>query len=220
VGGDVDDRVTSSQEVNTRLARETADFPKRYPGVTVNPGGEFQDTQESVSSLGFSFLVGFIINFMLLASMFRSMLKPLIILAAIPFSFIGVIFAFILHNEPLSFLAIMGVVGLSGVVVNDSIVLVDYANQLSAERPAENLLDLVVEATSTRLRAVLLTTITTVLGLLPTAYGIGGYDPFLVPMALSFAWGLAVATFLTLLLVPVLYYLVGRRKHGRTLQAG
>ncbi len=221
VGGDVDDRIITSQEVNTRLAQETADFPKRYPGATVKPGGEFQDTQESVSSLGYSFLVGFIINFMLLASMFRSMLKPLIILAAIPFSFIGVIFAFILHNEPLSFLAIMGVVGLSGVVVNDSIVLVDYANQLSAERPGDSLLDLVVEATSTRLRAVLLTTITTVLGLLPTAYGIGGYDPFLVPMALSFAWGLAVATFLTLLLVPVLYYLVGRREHGRSLkQAG
>ena len=142
---------------------------------------------------------------MILASLFKSLLQPFVVMSAIPFGVIGVIFAFLLHGQPLSFLSFLGIIGLAGVVVNDSIVLVDCANQLKLENPEIKTFDLLVETGSIRLRAVILTTVTTVLGLLPTAYGIGGRDPFLVPMALAFGWGLAFATFITLIMVPVFY---------------
>jgi multidrug efflux pump subunit AcrB len=120
----------------------------------------------------------------------------------------GVSIAFTTHHQYFSFLSFIGMVGLAGIVVNDSIVLVDFANQLRNENPHKSSYDLLMETGLVRLRPVLLTTITTVLGILPTAYGIGGADPFLMPMALAIGWGLAFATFLTLILVPVLYKIV------------
>ena len=107
-----------------------------------------------------------------------------------------------------SFLSFIGIVGLAGIVVNDSIVLVDFANQLRAQRPDLSSHELLLETGCVRLRPVILTTVTTVLGILPTAYGIGGADQFLMPMALAIGWGLAFATFLTLIIVPVLYKVV------------
>ena len=158
-----------------------------------------------MGSLGRSFAVGGIIIIMILTSLFKSFSQPLVVMMAIPFSLIGVIIAFLTHGHPFSFLGMMGIIGLSGVVVNDSIVLVDFANTLRDEHPDWTIDEIVMAAGKLRFRAVLLTTITTVIGLLPTAYGIGGYDPFLVPMALGFSWGLFFATFLTLVFVPILY---------------
>lgn len=165
-----------------------------------------------MASLGRAMAIALVVIYMILASTFKSLVQPLIIIAAIPFSFIGVGLAFVAHQEPFSFLAFLGVVGLSGVVVNDSIVLIDFANRLKFENPEMSNTDIALRAGSLRLRAVLLTTLTTVLGLLPTAYGIGGKDPFIVPMALSFAYGLIFATILTLGFVPLLYVFVENRK--------
>ena len=184
------------------------DIPGKYPRYTIQFGGEYRDTEESLATLGNSFLIALLIIFMILASLFRSMLQPFVILSAIPFAFIGVIFTFLLHGEPFSFLSLMGVIGLTGVVVNDSIILVDYANKLKIQKPNLSNIDLARQAGIRRVRAVLLTTLTTAGGLLPTAYGFGGYDTFLVPMALAFAWGLVFSTVLILILVPILYSLV------------
>ncbi|WP_411822800.1 efflux RND transporter permease subunit [Leptospira sp. 'Mane'] len=205
VTANIDETTTSSRQVNLDAKNSAGNIIAKYPGYTVKFSGENKDTEESMASLGRSFLVGLIIIFMILASLFRSLAQPLIVMSAIPFAVIGVIFAFLLHGEYLSFLAFLGIIGLAGVVVNDSIVLVDCANQLRAENPNLSTYDLLIETGSIRLRAVILTTVTTVLGLLPTAYGIGGRDPFLVPMALAFGWGLAFATFITLIMVPVFY---------------
>ncbi|BDA79023.1 multidrug transporter AcrB [Leptospira kobayashii] len=205
VTANIDETATSSRQVNLDAKNAAGNLISKYPGYTVKFSGENKDTEESMASLGRSFLVGLIIIFMILASLFRSLSQPLIVMSAIPFAVIGVIFAFLLHGEYLSFLAFLGIIGLAGVVVNDSIVLVDCANQLKSENPNMGTYDLLIETGSIRLRAVILTTVTTVLGLLPTAYGIGGRDPFLVPMALAFGWGLAFATFITLIMVPVFY---------------
>jgi multidrug efflux pump subunit AcrB len=178
---------------------------KDFPGYQARLGGENKDTEESMTSLRNAFFVGLIVNFMVLASLFRSMLLPFVVLFAIPFSLIGVLLAFLVHGEPLSFISLLGVVGLSGVVVNDSIVLIDFAITMHQEDPELSLDEIALQTGSMRLRAVILTTLTTVLGLLPTAYGIGGSDPFLVPMALAFAWGLLFATVLTLFVIPVLF---------------
>ncbi|TGN18439.1 efflux RND transporter permease subunit [Leptospira idonii] len=205
VTANIDETVTSSRSVNMEAKRISQGLIENYPGYSVRFSGENKDTEESMTSLIVAFGFGILIIFMILASLFRSLVQPLIVMSAIIFTVPGVIFTFLLHNEPFSFLSILGIIGLAGVVVNDSIVLVDCANQLRAENPHLNNYDLLIETGSIRLRAVILTTITTVLGLLPTAYGIGGRDPFLVPMALAFGWGLTFATFITLVMVPVFY---------------
>lgn len=205
VTANIDESTTTSRQVNIDAKKMTAGIIEKFPGYTVRFSGENKDTEESMASLMVAFGAGLIIIFMILASLFKSLGQPLIVMSAIPFAVIGVIFAFLIHGQPFSFLAFLGIVGLAGVVVNDSIVLVDCANQLRIENPKMSTFDILMEAGNIRLRAVILTTVTTVLGLLPTAYGIGGKDPFLVPMALAFGWGLAFATFITLIMVPVFY---------------
>lgn len=207
VTANLDETEITSREANlkaSRLAQERNILAK-YPGYTARFSGENKDTEESFESLGRAFMVGALIIFMILASLFRSILQPFIVMSAIPFAFIGVIIAFVLHGEYFSFLAFLGIIGLAGVVVNDSIVLVDYANQLRLNNPEKPIYEILLETGAIRLRAVVLTTITTVLGLLPTAYGIGGKDPFLVPMALAFGWGLVFASMITLIIIPVFY---------------
>ncbi|WP_061235138.1 efflux RND transporter permease subunit [Leptospira weilii] len=205
VTANLDESKTDTRRANAEIARLSKGIIDKYPGYRMRFGGENKDTEESLTSLGRAFLIAFIIIFMILASLFRSVIQPVIVVSSIPFSLIGVILAFILHGEYFGFLAFLGIVGLAGVVVNDSIVLVDFANQLKLEKPGEDIDSILIETGLLRLRPVVLTTVTTVLGLLPTAYGIGGRDPFLVPMALAFGWGLAFSSFLTLVAVPVLY---------------
>lgn len=205
VTANLDETKTDTRRANAEIAKLSKGIIEKYPGYRMRFGGENKDTEESLASLGRAFLVAFIIIFMILASLFRSLIQPVIVVSSIPFSLIGVILAFVLHGEYFGFLAFLGIVGLAGVVVNDSIVLVDFANQLKLEKPNEDIDSILIETGLLRLRPVVLTTVTTVLGLLPTAYGIGGRDPFLVPMALAFGWGLAFSSFLTLVAVPVLY---------------
>ncbi|MBP7284090.1 MAG: efflux RND transporter permease subunit [Leptospiraceae bacterium] len=206
----LDETKTTSMKANQEIKKlvDAAKIIDKYPGYRVRYGGENKDTEESMASLGRSFLIAFFIIFIILVSLFRSFIQPLIVASAIPFSFIGVIIAFVTHDQYFSFLSFIGIVGLAGIVVNDSIVLVDFANQLRAQRPDLSSHELLLETGCVRLRPVILTTVTTVLGILPTAYGIGGADPFLMPMALAIGWGLAFATFLTLIIVPVLYKVV------------
>lgn len=205
VTADIDEKVTTSAEVNKQIRNYLDEIIEKYPGYTVRLGGENKDTEESFQSLGKAMVVGVLINFMILSSLFGSILLPFIVLLTIPFALIGVFLAFILHGQPISFLAMVGFVGLSGVVVNDAIVLIEFAQNIRKSEKQLSLEEIALKAGSMRLRAIILTTLTTVLGLLPTAYGIGGSDPFLVPMALSIAWGLIFATLLTLFIIPLLY---------------
>jgi multidrug efflux pump subunit AcrB len=126
-------------------------------------------------------------------------------MAAVPFGIVGVIVALAIHNEPLSFIAIIGTIGLAGVVVNDSLVLVSHLNELREQSPDKPLREIVALGTANRLRAIILTSLTTIAGVLPLAYGIGGTDYFISPMALALGYGLLFSTPLTLMLVPCLY---------------
>ncbi|MDP6490686.1 MAG: efflux RND transporter permease subunit, partial [Kiritimatiellia bacterium] len=142
---------------------------------------------------------------------------PFTVLVSIPFGLIGVIFALILHGKPLSMMAMLGMVGMAGVVVNDAIVLVSFINGL--RRDGMPVHDAILEGARKRVRPILLTSVTTVLGLAPVIYGIGGYEPFVAPAAIVLAYGLVFATFLTLLVVPCMYSIgadikgwVGRRR--------
>ena len=176
-----------------------------WPGMRFVVGGEAQETQKSMASLFRAFVLAVVAIYFLLILLFNSPSQPFMVMAAIPFGIMGVIFSFALHGEPFSFVAMLGVIGLGGVVVNDSLVLVNHINKLRRQRPDEKLLKLVTEGTSDRLRAVILTTLTTVVGLTPLVYGFGGSDPYMAPMALALASGLLFATPITLILVPCLY---------------
>ena len=171
-------------------------------------GGEAQETAESMVSLGIAMAMSAVGIYLVLVLLFNSLIQPLLVMFAIPFGMIGIIGAFALHAQPLGFLAIMGVIGMMGVVVNDSLILVNHINVHREMEPDKKFLRIVAEGTASRLRPILLTSITTVAGLLPTAYGWGGLDPFVSPMALALSWGLVFATLITLVLVPDTFPLV------------
>ena len=145
--------------------------------------------------------------------MFNSLLHPVVVMSAIPLGLIGVIWTFKVANQSLGFMALMGVVALIGVVVNDSIVLVTFINE--TREKVKDLKEAVYIASRSRFRAVILTTFTTVAGLIPIAHPEVAYflsfgsntdsDPFIQPMALSFAWGLLFASMVTLIFVPCNY---------------
>ncbi len=207
VTADIDEKLTTSSSVNNQIQNFMKSIIEKCPGYAVRLGGENKDTEESMASLQKAFIAGFFVNFLILSSLFESILIPFVVLFTIPFALIGVFIAFLVHGEPISFLALVGFVGLSGVVVNNAIVLIDFAKVIRKKNPQLTIEQVAIQASSERLRAVILTSITTIFGLLPTAYGIGGSDPFLVPLALSMAWGLLFAAVLTLFLIPVLYAL-------------
>jgi len=119
---------------------------------------------------------------------------------AIPFGVIGIVVGFYLHDAPISFMSMMGFVALTGVVVNASLVMAVFIQRLIADGVPWR--EAIIESGKRRLRAVMLTAITTVVGLLPTAYGWGGDDPFVAPMALALSWGLMFSTMITLFSVP------------------
>ncbi|MDH5511375.1 MAG: efflux RND transporter permease subunit [Nitrospinota bacterium] len=207
VSADLAQEKTTALEV-TNAIQKKFDLDKDYPGMRFMIGGEAQETESSMKSLFISFGLAAIGIYFLLMLLFNSPTQPIIVLMAIPFGMIGVVIAFALHQETFGFLAMLGVIGMAGVVVNDSLVLVNHINEQRRRFPETKILRLVVEATGDRLRAILMTTATTVAGLLPLAYGIGGTDIYMGPMALALGFGLLFATPLTLLLVPSLY-LVG-----------
>ena len=125
-------------------------------------------------------------------------------MTTIPLGLFGFSVAFFLHSRPVSFLALIGIIGLGGIIVNSGIVLISFIDEMRAE--GEMTLDeILVKASGMRLRAVFVTSLTTISGLLPTAYGIGGNDALLIPMTLAMAWGLTSGTVLTLVWVPAAY---------------
>ncbi|HOY09626.1 MAG TPA: efflux RND transporter permease subunit [Candidatus Omnitrophota bacterium] len=180
-----------------------------HPSTTIAFIGEIQDTRESQGDLRKGIILVLFLIFSVLATLFNSLTRPLIIMLAIPFGLVGIILAFWFHGKILfGFFAAIGALGLAGVVINDSIIMLSRLDEEFAKIKCMNSSEintLISRTAQTRLRAVLLTTLTTVAGLFPTAYGVAGYDAMLADMMLAMAWGLCFGTFITLLLVPCIY---------------
>ncbi len=206
VSASVNTEITSSTEVNFALEKTFSDVSARYPGYALIPSGEWKETRKIVDFMQVAFVVASLLIYAIMVVQFSSFAQPLYVMIAIPLGLIGVAIALVLHGKPLSMMALMGVVGLGGVVVNDAIVLVTFIN--NRIRDGLSVFDAVLEGGLTRLRPILMTSVTTIAGLMPTIYGWGGYEPFIVPAAIALAYGLLFATFLTLAVVPVMY-LVG-----------
>jgi multidrug efflux pump subunit AcrB len=203
VSAETTEGVASPVEV-TALAKDFyAGVEKEYPGYRLDFRGEFQEFEEAFTNVGQLFLVGVILIYLILGGQFRSYLQPLLVMFAIPFAFAGAMLYLITHGYPFTIMAMYGMVALSGVAVNDSIVLIAFVND--ARKRGASPYRAVLNGAKRRLRPIFLTTVTTILGLLPMALGIGGKSVVWMPMAGTIVWGVGVATFLILLVMPPLY---------------
>ena len=179
---------------------------ERYPGIVYDFEGQEKRTSESLDSIKSGYLLAMMGIFLLLASQFRSYIQPVIIMMAIPFGLIGAILGHLIMGMEFTIVSVFGIVALSGIVVNDSLILIDFINR--ALRDGVDLHQAVIESGKSRFRPVLLTSVTTIAGLFPLLLERSFQAQFLIPMAVSLCFGLLVATILTLLYVPALYLIV------------
>ena len=204
VTADVDEDQANAAEINESIRSEVLpQLVADYPGLVYRFEGEQRERQETFSSMGRNFVVALFAIFALLAIPFRSYTQPLIVMSAIPFGFVGAVAGHMIMGMNLSMLSFFGIVALTGVVVNDSLILVDYINR--RRRLGTSLDTAIHEAGMRRFRPILLTTITTFLGLSPMILETSLQAQFLIPMAISLGFGIVFATAITLLLVPVIY---------------
>ena len=194
---------TSSGEITSRLEKEF--FPEmvaKYPSISITQRGEIEQRKKSLGSLVKGFFFSIVFIYILIAIPLKSYAKPLIIMSVIPFGIIGALLGHYLMGLPVSILSVFGILALSGVVVNDSLVLVCRVNDLRGE--GVSLLDSCSQAGADRFRAILLTSLTTFLGLAPLLLETEVQAQFLKPMAASLAFGILFATIITLILLPSL----------------
>jgi HAE1 family hydrophobic/amphiphilic exporter-1 len=174
-------------------------------------GGQNEELETSFSSLMFALGLAVFLVYLVMASQFESLVQPFIILFTVPLGLAGVIISLAVTRTPVSVIALLGVIVLAGIVVNNAIVLLDYANQLRREGVSKR--EAIVQACSVRLRPIVMTTLTTVLGLAPMAIGVGEGAEIRTPMAVAVMGGLTLSTLLTLVLIPVVYEWADRKKY-------
>ena len=182
------------------------DFSNRFPGYTIEFGGIAKEMAESYSSLWIAFVIAALIIFTILSAQFKSYVQPFIVMTTLPFAFIGVIFGLFVTGLPFSIGTFIAVVGLAGVVVNDSLVLVDFVNKLRDE--GKDRWNSLIIAGETRLRPIILTTVTTIFGFMPMIVSTSEAARDWKSIAVSMAFGLAFATFMTLIIIPCIYSIV------------
>ena len=199
----VDTEKTTAFKVNRALISSFADVESLYPGYQLDFRGLFDEIRDSFSELWKLFIVGLLLIYVILGAQFKSFIQPIIIMFAVPFGMIGAMVGLLLSNATLSIVAMFGIVALSGIVVNDSIVLIDFIN--TYRERGYNKWYAILKGGSVRLRPIVLTSLTTIIGLIPMAVGLGGKSPIWMPMAYTIIFGLALATTMTLFVMPALY---------------
>ena len=179
------------------------------PGFTFQLAGQIQQQREAFSSLKFTSLLAVILVYMVMASQFRSLLDPFIIMFSVPLGMIGVIWSLFLTRTTLNVTSFMGIIMMVGIVVSNGVLLVEYMNEL--RRHGLGVREAVIQGGRTRLRPILMTSLTTLVGLIPMALGIGTGSEANAPLARAVIGGLAVSTVLTLMLIPTLYLMLEER---------
>lgn len=188
----------------------------RQAGIVAKLAGQNKEMADSFSSLQFALLLAVFLVYLVMASQFESLLHPLVILFSIPMAAVGAILALWITGTTVSIVVFIGLIMLAGIVVNNAIILIDKINQLRASGMEK--LAATVEAGANRLRPILMTTLTTVLGLLPLAIGLGEGAEMRAPMAITVIGGLLVSTLLTLLVIPSIYLLLDRKKYAADME--
>ena len=206
VSADVRPRSQAVQVTEVLNADIIPALSARYPGLTVSYQGRQADRAESVQSLIRGLLIALIIIFAMLAIPLNSYIQPLIIMLAIPFGLVGAVIGHLIMGYSLSVLSLFGVVALSGVVVNDSLVLIDFANR--RRKKGSIATEAIQDAAIQRFRPIMLTTLTTFGGLAPMIFETSRQARFLIPMAISLGYGIVFATVITLVIVPSVYLII------------
>ena len=179
-------------------------------GITAMVSGQSEEMQESFQSMQFALALAVFLVYLVMAAQFESLIHPFVILFTIPLALVGAVLALFLTGTTINIVALIGVIMLAGIVVNNAIVLVDLINQLRAQ--GHDRFDAIMEAGAARLRPILMTSLTTALGLLPMAIGFGEGAEVRAPMAITVIGGLLVSTFLTLVVIPVVYSIMDRKR--------
>ncbi|MBN2852617.1 MAG: efflux RND transporter permease subunit [Clostridia bacterium] len=185
-------------------------------GYQLNLSGEAEETMNAFGDLLYALIIGIILVYMIMAAQFESLLHPFIIMFTIPLAFTGAFLGLLAIGAPLSVPAFLGMIVLAGIVVNNGIVLVDYINRLRKE--GKSVKQAILEAAPVRLRPIFMTSLTTILALIPLALGIGEGTEMLIPLSVTVIGGLIFATMLTLLVVPVMYSLFNKEKSGKVVK--
>jgi len=201
-----EDRVQSGDVVRDARTKFIPQLLEKYPSVGFRLSGGTQEQGELYIKMGIALLSSLFMIYGLLAVPLRSYLQPIVIMSVIPFGFIGAVVGHILFGMSVNMLSIFGIIALAGVVVNDSLILVEFANRGKAEGLSAE--DAIINAGTKRFRAILLTTLTTFVGLLPLLFETSVQAQFVIPMALSLSFGILFASSITLLLIPCLYLVV------------
>jgi multidrug efflux pump subunit AcrB len=206
VTADVMPRDETEKVVASARASILPELVRNYPGLAYSFQGRQEEMRESLASLRSGFILAMLMIYVLLGIPFRSYVQPLIVMTAIPFGIVGAVIGHWIMGYSLSVVSMMGVIALSGVVVNDALVLIEYANRLrTGGMPPK---EAILKAGIRRFRPVLLTTVTTFGGLAPMIFETSRQARFMIPMALSLGYGIVFATVITLLLIPCLYVVV------------
>jgi multidrug efflux pump subunit AcrB len=203
VSADVDQAVGNARWISDELAAIFPQLEREFPGVSFEFGGQAREFAKSFDSLRRDFIIAALLIFVILTALFKSYVQPLIVMTAIPFGIIGAVAGHFAMGYPITILSLIGLVALSGIVVNDSLILVDWINRRRAE--GVSAYEAIIQGGRARMRAIMLTSITTILGLAPLLLETSFQARFLIPMGISIAAGVAFATVLTLLAIPALY---------------
>lgn len=200
--GEVNENKITGKEANLKVQPLLQKLKKENPSLRLESGGREKNRRKSLADTKKLFIFSLLMIFMIISLCFQSVWIPFYVLLSIPLGISGVAWALFVHGQSLSMMGIIGIIGLSGVVVNVSIILMTFI--VEKLKTGMSLDEAVVAASVERLRAIVVTTLTTLIGLLPTIYGIGGTDTFVQPLAMALGWGLAVASLLTLLFLPAI----------------
>lgn len=212
ITGNIDLESTTPKEVYAALNEKYKNFERENPGYQLIIGGEAEENSRVYQQMMIATGVALLLIYFILVLQFNSVFQPGMVILAVPFGLVGILLAFTIQGMELSMMALIGVLGFTGVVVNDSLIMVDFINSLlrtKKDHSSDELRAGIIDGAAARFRPILLTTVTTVAGLLPTAYGlIGGFDDFISPMVMAMMWGLVVGTLSTLMAIPVFYLVI------------
>ncbi|MBL7087093.1 MAG: efflux RND transporter permease subunit, partial [Candidatus Cloacimonetes bacterium] len=196
---------STTKEIQTVIKNIKENLPIGY---FIEFGGAYEDMKETFKTLFYALLLAALLVYVILSSLFESFKQPLVIMFTLPLAYVGVIFILFITGSTLSAISFVGIIVLSGIVVNDGIVLIDHANQL--RRKGMEPQKAIIQAGSDRMRPVLITSITTIGGMFPMAISTGQGSAMRAPMAIAVIGGLITATFFTLLIIPTIYSIVER----------
>ncbi|CAA0109057.1 Efflux pump membrane transporter BepE [Halioglobus japonicus] len=220
VYGEIDTTLTSVESINHEVAQWIAQqgWSERYPQLRIHMGGELEEQGEMLGDLGVAAIICLLSIFAALVILFNSMSQPLLIMLSIPFGMVGVVLCYSVQGLSMGIMSMTGVIGLVGVLVNDSLVLLHSLNEERRERGTLLSAAEVAAVAKRRFRPILITSVTTAVGLLPTAYGIMGENSYISPMVMSMAWGVVFGGLVSLVLLPVMYMVEQdlRAKLGRS----